>query len=244
MTKLMQLSLIGGLLLLLLVVAMMGGLIESDRWKITKVNVAASFERITAEQLRLVIAKTPERSFFRLEASQIKQNIEQMPWVESAHVVKHWPDTLQITVKEHVPVAVWNDEALLSRAGEVFFVGQGEMGSELPRLFGEDDQAKQIWEDFVSYNQLLKPVGHEIAKAEVNERGAWQLVLRNGLELVLGTDQHEARIVRLAETWDALLAESEKLPEKVDLRYSNGYVVVLREQLATKEQAVMDGEMG
>ncbi len=93
----MQLTIIFSLLVLLLVVAMMSGLIESDRWRISQLEVAADYERITPEQLRLMVAKTPERSFFRLDAEQVKSNIESMSWVRYAHVVKQWPDTLIIT---------------------------------------------------------------------------------------------------------------------------------------------------
>ena len=243
MSKTMQLMLIVGLLMLLMVVAMMGGLIESDRWKIQHLSVAASYQRITPEQLRLTIAKTPERSFFRLDAEQVKENIEAMAWVSNAHVVKQWPDTLNITVKEHQAVAVWNDKALLNQKGDVFHVDKAEQSFGLPRLFGRDENAVAQWADFNRFNQLLKPVGHEIGQAHVDERGDWRLILRNGLELILGTEQHEARILRLAETWEALLAESVRLPERVDLRYSNGYVVRWRVQEEIRERTVEDGDL-
>ena len=226
MNKTMQLTIIMGMLLLLIVVAMMGGLIESERWKIKHLSVAASYQRITPEQLRLTIAKTPERSFFRLDAEQVKKNIEDMAWVRSVHVVKQWPDTLNITVTEHQAVAIWNDKALLNQLGDVFYVKNAEQARGLPRLFGEDGLAAEMWTDFNRFNQLLMPVGQEIGQAHVDERGDWRLILRNGLELVLGTDQHEARILRLADTWKALLAQSVRLPERIDLRYSNGYALV------------------
>ena len=243
MSKTMQLTLIMCLLLLLLVVSMMGGLIESDRWKIKNLSVAASYQRITPEQLRLSIAKTPERSFFRLDAEAVKNNIESMAWVSHAHVVKQWPDTLNITVKEHQAVAIWNDKALLSQAGDVFVVENSTQSHELPRLYGQDELASDVWTDYSRFNQLLQPLGHEISKAHVSVRGDWRLILRNGLELVLGTEQHEARILRLAETWDALLAESVRLPERVDLRYSNGYVVLWREKDEMMERTVDEGEL-
>ena len=66
--------------------------------------------------------------------------------------------------------------------------------------------------------------------------GDWQLILRNGLEVLLGSEKHEARVLRLAETWEQLLAASERLPERVDLRYSNGYVVKWREGNELTEQ--------
>ncbi|TDR22723.1 cell division protein FtsQ/DivIB [Marinicella litoralis] len=246
MSKSMQLTVIFSLLVLLLVVAMMSGLIQSDRWRITQLEVAADYDRITSEQLRLMVAKTPERSFFRLDAEQVKQNIESMPWVKYAHVVKQWPDTLKITIKEHQATAIWNGKDLLNQTGEVFQVDAVDHLKALPRIFGLTEDSKVTLEDFNRFNQLLQPVGYEISEAHVDGRGDWRLILRNGLEVLLGTEKHEARILRLAETWDQLLLASERLPARVDLRYSNGYVVRWREEngLTDKKVSFNQGEMG
>ncbi len=246
MSKSMQLTVIFSLLVLLLVVAMMSGLIQSDRWRISQLEVAADYDRITSEQLRLMVAKTPERSFFRLDAEQVKQNIESMSWVKYAHVVKQWPDTLKITIKEHQATAIWNGTDLLNQTGEVFQVDAVDHLKALPRIFGLSENSKITLEDFNRFNQLLQPVGYEISEAHVNERGDWRIILRNGLEVLLGTEKHEARILRLAETWDQLLLASERLPERVDLRYSNGYVVRWREENAVtdKKLSFKQSEMG
>ncbi|MFC3195430.1 cell division protein FtsQ/DivIB [Marinicella sediminis] len=246
MNKTLQLTIIISLLVLLLVVAMMSGLIQSDRWRVTQLEVAAEYKRITPEQLRLMVAKTPERSFFRLNAEQVKSNIESMPWVRYAHVVKQWPDTLRITLKEHQAVAIWNDNELLNQSGQVFKVDAVSQLKALPKLFGNDEDSKATLESFNRFNQLLQPVGFEISQARVNERGAWELILRNGLQVILGSEKHEARILRLAETWEELLAASDRLPELVDLRYSNGYVVRWRENNELTEQLLSfaHNEMG
>ncbi len=238
MSKSLQLTVIFSLLVLLLVVAMMSGLIQSDRWRITQLEVAAEYNRITPEQLRLMVAKTPERSFFRLDAEQVKANIESMSWVRYAHVVKQWPDTLKVTIKEHQASAIWNDKDLLNQTGEVFQVEAVDHLNALPRLYGLNKDSVLTLEYFNRFNQLLKPVGHEIRQAIVNERGDWQLILRNGLEVLLGSEKHEARILLLAETWDQLLVASNRLPERVDLRYSNGYVVRWREQQKVTDKKI------
>ncbi len=238
MSKALQLTIIFSMLVLLLVVAMMSGLIQSDRWRITQLEVAAEYDRITPEQLRLMVAKTPERSFFRLDAEEVKSNIESMSWVRYAHVVKQWPDTLKITIKEHQAIAIWNGKDLLNQSGEVFQVDAVDHLNALPRIFGFAEDSKMTLENFNRFNQLLQPVGYEIREAHVNNRGDWRLILRNGLEVLLGTEKHEARILRLADTWDQLLKTAERLPERVDLRYSNGYVVRWREQEEYFEQVM------
>ncbi len=241
MGKAMQLTIIFSLLVLLLVVAMMSGLIQSDRWRISQLEVAADYNRITPEQLRLMVAKTPERSFFRLDAEKVKADIELMPWVRYAHVVKQWPDTLRITIKEHQAIAIWNGVDLLNQSGEVFQVDAVDHLKALPRIYGLSEDSALTLENFNRFNQLLKPVGFEISEAKVNERGDWRLVLRNGLEVMLGSEKHEARVLRLAETWEQLLAASKQLPERVDLRYSNGYVVRWRSDNEVTERKLNIG---
>lgn len=241
MSKALQLTMIFSLLVLLLVVAMMSGLIQSDRWRISQLEVAADYERITPEQLRLMVAKSPERSFFRLDAELVKSNIESMPWVRYAHVVKQWPDTLIITIKEHQAIAIWNGKDLLNQSGEVFQVDAVDHLKALPRIYGSSENSVLTLENFNRFNQLLKPVGYEISQAKVNDRGDWQLILRNGLEVLLGSEKHEARVLRLAETWNQLLAASDRLPERVDLRYSNGYVVRWRTENEVTEHKLTFG---
>ncbi|MGJ8662285.1 MAG: cell division protein FtsQ/DivIB [Marinicella sp.] len=244
MSKALQLTIIFSLLVLLLVVAMMSGLIQSERWRISHLEVAADYERITSEQLRLMVAKTPERSFFRLDAETVKANIESMPWVRYAHVVKQWPDTLKITIKEHQAIAIWNDKDLLNQTGEIFQVDAVDHLAALPRIYGLNEDSVDTLQSFNRFNQLLKPVGYEISEAKVNERGDWRLILRNGLEVLLGSEKHEARVLRLAETWEQLLKVSERLPERVDLRYSNGYVVRWRAADVISEEKLTFGSQG
>jgi len=225
MTKLAQLILIFSLLALLLVSALMSGLIQSDRWTIKQVEVAAEYQRVTAEQVRLVVKKTGERSFFRLDTDQVKNSLKAVNWVREAHVVKQWPDSLKVTLIEHQPRVIWNDRQLINQRGELFTVERIDDVADLPKLYAPDNQVNEIYKLFNRFNRLLQPVGHEIAVARVSQRGGWQLEMRNGLQINLGTEQQEARALRLAETWQDMMRASQQSPQRIDLRYSNGYVV-------------------
>ncbi|MCX7545159.1 cell division protein FtsQ/DivIB [Marinicella gelatinilytica] len=225
MSKIAQLILIFSLLTLLLVSALMSGLIHSERWEIKQVEVAAEYQRVTAEQVRLVVKKTGERSFFRLDTDQVKNALKSLNWVREAHVVKQWPDSLKVTLVEHQPKAIWNDRQLINQRGELFDVERIDDVAGLPKLYAPDNQADQIYKMFIRFNRLLQPVGHEIATAQVSQRGGWQLELRNGLQINLGNEQQEARALRLADTWQSMVRTSQQSPQRIDLRYSNGYVV-------------------
>ncbi|MCF6300993.1 MAG: cell division protein FtsQ/DivIB [Proteobacteria bacterium] len=235
MNKATQLMLVLSLLTLLLVMALMSGLIKSERWEVTQLEVAAEYNRISAEQIRLTVAKASERSFFRVNVKTIKDDLESIPWVKKAYVVKKWPNMLKVKVFEHKAVAVWNNHSLLNQNGHIFEVEAVDNLKALPALFGAEEKAIEILDSYTRFNQLLKPIGFEIQEAHVSVRGAWLMVMRNGLELTLGTSQYDAKLIRLAETWDQLLAASASLPESVDLRYTNGYVVKWRVQKNLEE---------
>jgi cell division protein FtsQ len=55
-----------------------------------------------------VLAKMDEaigRNVFQIPLAQRKQELEQIPWVESASVIRLWPNRLRVMVKERTPIA-------------------------------------------------------------------------------------------------------------------------------------------
>jgi len=45
------------------------------------------------------------RNVFQIPLAQRKQEVEQIPWVESASIMRLWPNHLRVTVKERTPIA-------------------------------------------------------------------------------------------------------------------------------------------
>jgi cell division protein FtsQ len=223
MSKTGQLILVLFLLLALLAAGLLSGLIDSNRWRIQKLDVEAPFKRVSAEQIRRALAASPERSFFRLDVQALRQRLQKLDWVDRVSVVKKWPDTLQIRLFEHEPVAIWNDNRLLNRSGQVFAVADVEALSDLPSLHGRDVTAATLWDQYQRFNNLLQATGTDIQSVTVSDRGAWAMRLRNGMKVYAGSRQLDARLGRLADSWEALMQLGRGVPEYVDLRYPNGY---------------------
>ncbi len=223
MSKAAQLALVLFLLLTLLAAGLLSGLIDSQRWQIRTLEVEAPFKRVSAEQIRRVLAGMPSRSFFRLDAEQLRSRLQNMDWVERVSVVKKWPDTVQVRLLEHEPVAIWNGTRLLNQDGQIFAVADVPALNNLPRLHGRDVTASAVWDQYQRFNNLLKTTGADIQAVTVSDRGAWELTLRNGLKIRAGSRKLDARLGRLADSWDALLRLGRGVPEYVDLRYPNGF---------------------
>jgi len=165
------------------------------------------------------------RSFFATDLSDIKESLEQRPWVESAAVRRVWPDRLSIEIREKKPLAYWNSDRLVSRSGELFAPGNPEVAGRLPRLAGPDERVKEVISMARTMSDTL--TGHNLGFAglSLEQRGAWTLTLANGIEVVLGRDQVEERFERFITVYQERLMSRSDEVSRVDARYSNGVAV-------------------
>ena len=225
MTKGAKLSLLMISFTFLLMAAFMSGMIKSDHWEISNIVIDAEFKRVNSEQIRLTVATNKQRSFFKLNANNIRRDLMQIPWVSDVSVNKKWPNTLRIKLKEHKAVAVWNEQKLLNSNGDIFEVDSLEDLSSLPHFKSKTSDSKIVWNKYMRFNDIIKNIGFDITASEISAIGSWNIVLNNGINIIVGPDYQDAKLVRLAETWESLLNTNETLPSYIDLRYTNGYAV-------------------
>jgi len=165
------------------------------------------------------------KSFFATDLSDIKRDLEQRPWVESAAVRRVWPDRLEIEIREKKPLAYWNGDRLVSRSGQLFSPGNPEVAGRLPRLAGPDERVADVIRMARSMSDTLNGRGLGFAGLTLEQRGAWTLTLANGIEVVLGRDQVEERFTRFMTVYENRLMSREDEVVQVDARYTNGVAV-------------------
>jgi len=165
------------------------------------------------------------KSFFATDLSDIKRDLEQRPWVESAAVRRVWPDRLEIEIREKKPLAYWNGDRLVSRSGQLFSPGNPEVAGRLPRLAGPDERVADVIRMARSMSDTLNGRGLGFAGLTLEQRGAWTLTLANGIEVVLGRDQVEERFTRFMTVYENRLMSREDEVIQVDARYTNGVAV-------------------
>jgi len=244
MTKGAKLSLLLISLTVLLMAALMSGVIKSNHWLVTNIELEAEFKRVNSEQIRVVVADYPERSFFKVRAKVIRDNLKVIPWVQKVTVNKKWPNTLIIRLIEHKAVAVWNNNQLLNEKGEIFDVDSINDLTALPKINGKDSNSISIWDNYIRYSDIIKKTGYDINTTVVTNRGGWNVYLSNGLNIKLGSQKIDAKLVRLAETWTTLIKLNNKMPEYIDLRYTNGYAIKWPETLTEPKTETIQDTIG
>lgn len=198
----------------------LGGWHDARHWPIRWLEVSGELERVTAAQVRAAVSEQARRGFFAVRVERVRDEVEALPWVESAEVSRRWPDALEIAVREHRAVARWNRAGLISAEGELFEVaGTGGMQG-LTRLSGPSGRQEEVVRRWREMASLLGPEGLEIRRVDVDPRGAWRVELGSGLDLLLGREQISARLERfLAVRGD--LRGFDRV-DRIDLRYPNG----------------------
>ena len=200
------------------------GLIGSDQWAIEWLEIEGDFHRTSANQIRAAAVDQASRGFFAADLKDMRAAVEALPWVAQAEVARQWPDALQIRVTEHRPVARWNDTGLFSDRGEVFRVDGSDGMQGLARLRGPESRRDEVLESWLTMRRSLGSVGQDIEQLEVDERGAWQVVLGSGVRLVLGREQVHERLDRYIAVHGRLSGDDRR-PSVVDMRYTNGLAV-------------------
>jgi len=152
-----------------------------------------------------------------LEVAQ--KGLESLPWVRTATVRRVWPDSLSVTLEEHVPAAAWNDLAVMDVRGEIFPVTPWK---NLPRIYAQEGMEKDVAQRYGEFSAVLGAAGWHIADIRVDARYAWVLTLSDGLKIDLGRDRLDERLKRFV-TFYPLAAEQLTGISRVDMRYPNGF---------------------
>jgi len=199
-----------------------------------EVHILEAPAHVTAGELEGLVKGELRGNFFTLDLAATRAAFERVTWVRRAAVRRHWPGRLEVALEEHVPLARWGERALVNTHGEVF---EGAYEGELPLFDGPAGTAKEIAIQYQYFRRTLAEIGLAPAQLRVSPRRAWQVKLENGLTLELGREQIEARLARFVTAYGRTIARLGRRVDYVDLRYPNGFAVLVPELAREKAPA-------
>jgi cell division protein FtsQ len=221
--------------------ALWGGawLLVPDNVPLHRVRVDGEVRHTRREALERALASRLDGSFFGLDLDAVRRGVELLPWVQRASVRRVWPGTLVVHIQERRALARWGKRALVSPAGEVFEPEADSMPAGLAYLEGPHDSAATVAERYRWMRAYLAPYGLEITRLALSERHAWTLELGDGERLLLGNRGLERRLQRYLTFLQKLREQGQ--PERVDLRYSNGFAVSWRQPVTGATETGAEG---
>jgi cell division protein FtsQ len=192
---------------------------------VAHVLIEGEFTFIDREQVAGLVYEALDSSFVRLDLRKIQQHLQQQAWIDYAAVSRRWPDSLEVRIKEHQPIARWGALGVLNQRGEVILLSDSSDLEGLPVLTGPDASSQKVMEQYQALSQLLRKHGLDVKGLQADATLAWTLTLDNDLPIVIGRDQVMEKVGRFLLVYQQQLKQRLGEIERIDVRYSNGVAI-------------------
>jgi len=234
--KLLKVTVVCGVL----AVIFLGGqrLLDSLDQPITQVEVTGELMQIDEAAIASWVQGQITEGVLRTDLNSLQTQLQARPWVARAAVRRKWPGVLHVSLQEHVPVARWNERALLTAQGLVFEPQMLPVMDDSPLLKGVDSSSREVLQQFARLQAELAELSFRVVSVKKSERGAWLLQLLSAetlaagvagqdalIEVALGKQELTARLERFKNLYHSVLRAKLNEIERVDLRYTNGVAV-------------------
>jgi cell division protein FtsQ len=196
---------------------------------IQTVSLAGRFQRVSPMDVeKAVRAVARGKGLVGVDLRTVADAVRQIPWVDSVSVGRSWPRGISVHVIEQVPVARWGDKGLLNARGEVFVNDPGRLPDELPELVGPPGTEAAVTRQYLAVHGRITEAGLRLTRMQLDPRGAWEYSLDSGVVLRLGRRQVDERFDRFLTSGTRVLSTRGQEIAYIDLRYSNGFAVGMR----------------
>lgn len=192
---------------------------------------SGAVSQVPPEFFQATFAPYLEENFWQVEFPKVYALLAAEPWFANIVLARRWPPEIAVTLEEKTVVAFWGEQ-MLSDQGAVFQsvypYQAAENAATLPRLFS-------AWRAPLAFFEIFQRL-QTVAGADLiivaffeDERGSWEIFLKNGLRVLLGQVDQESRFRNFVEVYQKIL-QQEAAIVMVDMRYRQGFSVTWREE--------------
>jgi cell division protein FtsQ len=207
-----------------------GALIGAIAWALDQpiqtVSLSGRFARVSPGAVEQAVREqVRDAGLVSVDLEAVRAAIKALPWVDTASVERAWPRGLRVVITEQVAAARWGESGLLNTRGELFVSEARHIPPELAQLSGPEGTEGIVARRYLDTQGRLVEAGMRLTAMKLDERGAWELVLSNGVTVRLGRRQVDERFERFMTAAARLVSQRADDIAYVDMRYTNGFAV-------------------
>lgn len=192
---------------------------------VRRVLAEGAFQRVAPPEIESAVAEVVNGGLASVDLDRVRERIERIDWVDEAVVQRRWPDAIRVVITEQVPAARWNDAGLLNARGELFIRNARYVPPELPLLEGPEGSEGAVAQLYLDVQGRMLEAGLRLTGVRLDDRGAWEIRLANGVVVKLGRQAVNERLERFIRLAGPLVAKRYSEITHVDMRYTNGFSV-------------------
>ena len=158
---------------------------------------------------------------YLIDLSQLKETVEQHPWVFKAEVSRLFWNKIRIAIEKHNIAMRWRSEGYISNQG-VLFKPNLSIDSDAPLAIVSEDRIEQFYVDFMNYQSILGPlIIKQFERSLIDE-----LTLETNVKVILGYQQQSERLKVFIKAYDQLKGSSKIRKRGIfDMRYPKGFAL-------------------
>lgn len=204
-----------------------GGRQMMDHWVISGIDVIGNPVVWTENDIKQHAGFVIGSGFYSADLNSVYDIVDAMPLIVDVQVRKRWPDRIEITVNEDIPMAVWNESKLIGISGELMDIPAHLNVGNLASITGNFEYLDESIKQFRLIQQIMGRDGVRIERLDVSDTGSLTLNLSNQWTVNIGRSRLEQRALRLKKLLAGLDADQ---VAAIDLRYGKGAAIEWRSQ--------------
>ena len=214
---------------------------DPGRFPIRTVVVEGAYQHTSQNRLKERVLSQADKGFFNLDISTIQKEVEELPWVDRAYVRRIWPESINVLIEEHTPVARWGKDGLVSDKFKLFFPPRlasaedaliNNLVHDLPVLHSPTRRHAALLKLHQQAAPLFKSIEAPLMGIKEDERRSVTLILDGDVQVIIGHRLIAERIERFADIFRSYVAPVYDDVARVDMRYTNGFAMARKSEFS------------
>ncbi len=189
---------------------------------IESIAITGVLQNLERDQIEMTIAPLVAGDYFTVDLENIKSELEELSWINSADVRRIWPNALLVHISEKKAIAQWQRKELISVEGENFAPENIKANSQLPLLSGPEDKAEFVMNNYHQMNRILRTINLNVKSLHLEDRYSWKIVLDNQITVRVDTKKSLEKLQNMVSLLKKIPADERLTIKSIDLRYENG----------------------
>ena len=208
--------------------------------QVERLTVRGDVRHLDSEAIQARLAPRVADGFMAADLSDLRQELESLPWVYEVNTRRRWPAEIEVTLVEQRPLARWGESGYLNHEGEYFEAERDPLYAHLPKLTGPAGTEVSLMRRYQMLADRLGSADLSITALLLDDLEQVTVEFDNGLSLFLGAHDISQRVSRFVRLWDSELPT--RAVATVDLRYEHGAAVTFSDEGVAMQVTVNGGE--